>query len=280
MNNSVEPFLNVEAKQYDLLPLRRTKILQGIRKALKENEKYIKEANNIDLNHWKKVVEIEKLQEVVDKYLQTEEECNNDEMEKLIVNYYGNPYLTVSLCMQAILNHKILLLENSDYMLGVNTIVIDIINEVLKENKIQNLIYKVMRISTQDIEKVKAAGIRVVIIGARNNLYKYKKDFNYKFFSYNNYNIYCENEELEELKTQIYKFAYENLYEMEVLYEKTPQEAISAMNKNVDDISVVLTKNTAAKEQYKNQIKTEGLYINTNPFGKEEFNVYKKYFVS
>lgn len=279
MNNSVDPFLNVEVKQYDLLPLRRKKILQEIRKALKENEKYISEANKIDLNHWKKVIEIEKLQSVVDRYIQSEEECNNDEIEKIVVNYYGNPYLTVSICIQAILNHKVLLLENSDYMLGVNTIVIDIINEVLKENKIQNLIYKVMRISSQDIEKVKEAGIRVVIIGARNNLYKYKKDFKYKFFSYNNYNIYCENEELEELKTQIYKFAYENLYEMEVLYEKTPQNAISAMNKDIDNISVVLTKNAESKEQYKKEIKTERVYINTNPFGKEEFNVYKKYFI-
>ena len=31
MNNSVEPFLNAELKQYDLLPLRRAKILQGIK---------------------------------------------------------------------------------------------------------------------------------------------------------------------------------------------------------------------------------------------------------
>ena len=38
MNNSVEPFLNAELKQYDLLPLRRAKILQGIKKALKEKE--------------------------------------------------------------------------------------------------------------------------------------------------------------------------------------------------------------------------------------------------
>ena len=79
-------------------------------------------------------------------------------------------------------------------------------------------------------------------------------------------------EELEELSKNIYDYACNNFFEAEVLFEEDIQESIEIINLQKDCIALILTKDTNLQNLFREKIRNK-LYINENPFSKEEINI-------
>ncbi len=262
-------FINSKSS-YEINELGFKQIVQVIKKEILYRKKYIEEANKIDNNHWKKKIDIQKLIQVVESLENIKKQ--NDKTEKLIISYNGNPYLTLSLCIQSLCKNKLILLETTEFMYGVNKMIIQIINDVLKNRKINCKIMQVNELSKQDIENI--GDIKIKIVGAYNNIFKYK-ECKYEFYAYNNYFLLSDdNEQISELEQSIYDYAISNCFEIEVLEIDDLEESFSIINLEKDYIVILLTKDEETKEKAKKSIKENKLYINKNPFEEEEMKIY------
>ena len=142
------------------------------------------------------------------------------------------------------------------------------VNQILKENHLPKLLIHCAEIV--DKKAIVENEIKTIIIGATQNKAEYFGKYNY--IPYNNYIIYCADEELEELSKSIYDYAFNNFFETEVLFEEDIEEAIAIINLQKDCIAVILTKDTNLQNLFREKIENK-LYINENPFSKEEINI-------
>ena len=186
----------------------------------------------------------------------------------MVVSFYGNPYVALNMCIQAIIYQKQLLLETGEFMLSTNQFIVKMINQILEENHLPKLLIHCIEIL--DKKAIIEKEIKTIIIGAIQKKAEYLGK--YKYVPYNEYILYCLDEDLEELNRSIYDYASDNFFEVEVLDEEDIEEAIRIINLKKDCIAVVLTKDKNLQNVFKEKIKNK-LYINENPFSKEEMNI-------
>lgn len=92
------------------------KLIKRIEEDLKDKD-ILEKANKIDFNHSNRQVEIEKLIEIVEMY-KCDEIKNDGEIKKYLVEYNGDFYTTLQLCLIAILNKIQMILDVNDFMLA------------------------------------------------------------------------------------------------------------------------------------------------------------------
>lgn len=276
MNIEFQEFLNTEIGFSNTLKNKKIQLLNEIKETIEKDELFLKQAIEIDSKKWKKKIDLDIFSKIIDEYIAMEKknytvmlEGGKSEIEKVVVSYYGNPYLTFILCIQSIIYQKQLLLETGEFMLSINTFIVNIVNQILKENHIPKLLIHTIEIL--DKRAIIEKEIKTIIIGATQNKAKYFGK--YIYIPYNNYIIYCVDEELEMLSNSIYEYADNNFFETEQLFEEDVEEAIEIMNLEKDCIVVILTKDTNLQKMFKEKIKNK-LYINENPFSKEEINIH------
>ena len=271
MNLEFEKFLN-NIEEVQISSEKIIRILNEIQETIKRDNKFFKQATNIDFKRWKKNVDFDKLSNIIDKYINLVLEEKNklgiEKAEKVVVSYYGNPYLTLNLCLQAIIYKKYVLLETGEFMLSSNNFIVNMINQILKDNRLPSLLIHCIDIEQK--EKIIENNIKTIIIGASN--YKAKYLGKYIYVPYNNYIMYCQDESLEELRNSIYEYASNNFFEMEVLFEEDINEVIENINLEKDCIAIILTKDANLQNLFREKIKNK-LYINANPFIQEEINI-------
>ncbi len=275
MNIEFQEFLNTEIGFSNTLKNKKIQLLNEIKETIEKDKLFLKQAIEIDSKKWKKKIDLDIFSKIIDEYIAMEKknytvmlEGGKSEIEKVVVSYYGNPYLTFILCIQTIIYQKQLLLETGEFMLSINTFIVNIVNQILKENHIPKLLIHTIEIL--DKRAIIEKEIKTIIIGATQNKAKYFGK--YIYIPYNNYIIYCVDEELEMLSNSIYEYADNNFFETEQLFEEDVEKAIEIMNLEKDCIVVILTKDTNLQEMFKEKIKNK-LYINENPFSKEEINI-------
>ena len=267
----VEDFFSSYTLEYKLTEERKVKILNDIKSRIIESKEQLESLNKIDFNHWHKNIDMDELIKIVEKYKNIE--VQNRTCQKNIIIYYGNPYLTLHLCIQAFIYKKQLILETGEFMLGINVGIINMINSVLEENRLPKLLMHSIEINEK--EKIAENNIKVIIIGAESKKWEYEGMCQY--IPYNNYLAYCEDGTLIELKDTIYHYACVNLFEMEFLYEDNIEDVIEEMNARKGYICLILTRDKEIEKVAKEKIEARGLYINTNPFSLEEFNIDTKW---
>lgn len=275
MDIEFQEFLNKDIGYGNTLKNKKMKLLNEIKESVIKDKKFFEQATEIDFKKWKKKLDLSIFSKIIDKYIEMEKdnhtimiEEENTQIEKIVISYYGNPYVTWILCIQAIIYQKQLLLESGEFMLSTNTFIVNMVNQILKENHLPKLLIDCIEIvdKTAIIEKE----IKTIIIGATQNKAEYLGK--YIYIPYNNYIIYCADEELEELSKSIYDYAFNNFFETEVLFEEDIEEAIAIINLQKDCIAVILTKDTNLQNLFREKIENK-LYINENPFSKEEINL-------
>lgn len=276
MNIEFQNFLDIALEQCYIVKEKKLKILNEIRQVFIEDRVKLEEAIMLDLKKWKKKIDIDKMIHIIEQYQQTEKENRQDDrisatsktMNKLVVSYYGDPYVTLHICLQAIIYQKQVLLETGEFMLSANHFIVNIINIILKENHLPKLLIHCIEILDKKV--IVNKNIKTILIGA--NHYKGTYLGKYTYIPYNNYIVYCLDEELEELSETIYAYASNNFFETEVLFEEDIEEAIKYINLKKDEIVILLTKDINIQNVCKEKIKNK-LYINVNPFEKEEMNI-------
>ena len=275
MDIEFQEFLNEDIGYGNTLKSKKIKLLDDIKESITKDKEFFEQATEIDFKKWKKKLDLDIFFQIIDEYIEMEKnnhtaiiEEENTQIEKIVVSYYGNPYVTWILCIQAIIYQKQLLLETGEFMLSTNTFIVNMVNQILKENHLPKLLIHCIEIV--DKKEIIERGIKTIIIGATQNKAEYLGK--YIYIPYNNYIIYCADDELEELSKNIYDYAFHNFFETEVLFEEDIEEAIAIINLHKDNIAMILTKDTDLQELFREKIKNK-LYINENPFSKEEINI-------
>lgn len=248
------------------------KVLNNIKTKLLENKEIILKLEQIDKQNFKNAdkIDINKIISILEKY--KEKSSIQSKINKnIILSYYGDPYLTIELCIQSIICNNKIILAIEDFMLGVNTILIEIVKQVLKERKINNTLFIVNLIKHQEIKQNINNINKIICIGNKNiyNYYKKENIPNIEFYPYKNILLYCDTEELQELQKSIYKYGTVNNIEIEVIEigENTLNKNIQNINKYAKtDTIVVLTKNKNTIDEFKQKVKNSKIYINENPF--------------
>ena len=275
MDIEFQEFLNKDIGYGNTLKNKKMKLLNEIKESVIKDKEFFEQAIQIDFEKWKKKIDLAIFSKLIDEYIEMEKnnhtikiEEGNTQIEKIVVSYYGNPYVTLILCIQAIIYQKQLLLETGEFMLSTNTFIVNMVNEILKENHLPKLLIHCIEIL--DKKAIIANNIKTIIIGATQSKAEYLGK--YIYIPYNNYIIYCVDEELEDLCRSIYEYSSNNFFEAEVLFEEDIEEAIGIINLHQDCIAVILTKDINLQKLFRERIKNK-LYINENPFSKEEINI-------
>ena len=239
-----------------------------IKKELIERTEIINELLKIDYKYCKIKINIQMLIDLMDRF--SEEKIDIQEEKRILIKYSGNPYITLNLCIIAILTKSTILLEFNEYMLGINTLIIEVINESLKYFNTDNLIYLNSKKDTEDIDKI-------ICIDDINeyNAYLREKNTKVRFYSLYYMDYYTDTDEFEELEDLIYEFAENNLIPIEGYSELYVDNAIELMKKGIGQSIVILTNNKQTQEAIEKNIKNKKIYINKNPF-EEKIKVIKK----
>lgn len=275
MDIEFQEFLNKDIGYGNTLKNKKMKLLNEIKESFIKDKEFFEQATEIDFKKWKKKMDLTVFSKIIDEYIEMENnnhtvmiEEGNTQIEKIVISDYGNPYVTWILCIQAIIYQKQLLLETGEFMLSTNNFIVNMVNQILKENHLPKLLIHCAEIV--DKKAIVENEIKTIIIGATQNKAEYLGK--YIYIPYNNYIIYCADEELEELSKSIYDYAFNNFFETEVLFEEDIEEAIAIINLQKDCIAVILTKDTNLQNLFREKIENK-LYINENPFSKEEINI-------
>ena len=119
-----------------------TNIINKIKKEIKINKKLLEEANKIDIKYDNKKIEFTKIFEIIDYFLKiSESSISKTKVKEYVFIYYGDIYMTLYFALVAILINKKINLFMDEYLIGINNVLLEIINSVLKENKLDLINY-------------------------------------------------------------------------------------------------------------------------------------------
>lgn len=276
METKFKESLKLKSTNLNLDTNRYRKILDEIISEIKDNSDYIQKVNGIDKQFYKTNIEIDKLLNIIEK-LKRKELVNNQTTNNILVSYYGDPYITLQLCIEAISTNNKFILVIEDYMLGLNKIIINIIKTILKDYRIENKIFLFNLIDKEEIINNKNLIEKIICVGNKNTfeVYKKMKLDNLSYYPFNNIDVYCDTDELEELQKMIYEYGIKNNIDVTIYDEfEDINFAINFINmEGCGFCAVLLTKSKENEKIFKEKINSKYIFINENPFDKYEFDI-------
>lgn len=111
-------------------------IIKSFKNELKKQEQVFYEMYKIDNKKCNQVIDIDKILNLLDEY-KKEEILNIVEKKIVVALYYGSPYITINLCMQALVNKRAIIAIIEDQMLAINSLIVSIFNRDIR--KLQNM---------------------------------------------------------------------------------------------------------------------------------------------
>lgn len=243
------------------------KLINNIKIAIKENKETIQKANEIDLKYSNKKVDIDIIMHIIEQY-RNDEIKNEQKLRRYLVEYNGDIYITIQLCLWAILNKVQIALDTNDFMLGVNNIIVDIINQSLKEYGIKDLI-KICNLLEIEVIKLNANRINKILCIDDIDIYNEFQDLkirNIEFIKFDSIDLYCDDDDLVELRDMICDYARDNHRVVEIYDDIDKNEVIDAINKHGNGaIAVLLSNDELLQKEFEQQIKNKKKFINKNP---------------
>lgn len=250
------------------------KICKELKTELKDAKKEIQKLNQIDYEYNKKVVYLEKLLETIDLYI--DKEPVRKETQNWMVVYYGNPVVTIELCLSALLNGQMINLVIDDMCLGVNKLIVELYKEILRDYKLFDIVTFNNYEKKELIEEKKEYLDKLVFLGDKNlyNVCKNISNIDIEYVPYNIIDIYCEDEEFEDLAREIFNYCFENSIESEIYEDMDFDDVVDAFNNFGEKYcSIILTKNNEYAERFKKEVNSKFLYVNENPFKDENIRI-------
>ena len=191
-------------------------IIDDFKETIMDNKELFLEMYKMDTKKTNNLTSVNTILNILDFYKDAEIENKNKEI--ITACYYGNPYITINLCMQALIKKRGTIAVIEDNMLAINMFLINIFNNVLKNYKIEKMIELFNNVKVQEIKDIEENIDYIVCIGNSNTYYKYcNLDLkNVKYIPFKNIALYSEDEEFKELKYELYKFTLQNEIEIEI----------------------------------------------------------------
>lgn len=264
----MEEILNKNIIDFKFSETEYQKLLNKIKDRIKSNEKIIKSANEVDLKHCNKKIDLEKVNNIIEKY-RKDKIKNNENMKKYLVEYNGSIYITIQLCLLAILNKIQIILDINNFLVGLNTILVDIINQELKKYKIENLITIYDSIDYNEIKK-NEKNLDTILCIDDCDIYNDLLDENLKsikLIKYNSIDLYCDDDDLVELRDMICDYADNNHLQIEVYDDELKEKAANIINKYGEGaIVLLLSGDENLQKDFVDKITNKQLVINKIPF--------------
>ena len=243
------------------------KIIRDLKSEIKENRKGVEKLNKLDYEYNKNIIHIEDLIKTIDFF--KDKQVIEKETKNVAVLYYGDPNVTIQICLSALLNCQRVNIIIDDINLGINKLIIELYKEILKEYRIYDIVSFNNYENKEEIEKNKNL-IDIMYCLGHKNLYTVCskiKQLNIEYVPFNNIDIYCEDEELYDLAEDIFNVCFEKGIEAEIYDDIELDEAIKIINEYGEKYcSIILTKNKNKIEKFKTQIKSKFVFANENPF--------------
>lgn len=248
--------------RYNINDINFKKLFLEIQQDIKNNSETLNDLQKIDYKYCKMKTDLEQLINILDNF--KNEKIYTEKEQKISVIYNGDPLITLNLSLLAILTKSIIILEFENFI-GVNSQIIEIVNNVLNKFETDKMIY----IADKDQENID----KIICIDDINkyNEYLRKKNSKAKFYSFNYLDFYSDSDEFEEIEELIYKIAGENQIPIESYSELPIEDAIQMMKNGLGKRAVILTNNRKTKQNFEEILKkNKKLYINKNPFEENQ----------
>ncbi len=250
------------------------KLINDINKEIvtEKFQQNLKKVQKIDNDYYKEKISVQDLQKYIEEY--NFELKNLNKTKKIMILLAGNPEVVFKCCLE-ILNNKIdAIISIQDYCLAQNTLIIELINEIIKNNNLNIKLELRNLLKDQEIINESNNVDKVICIGD-SNLYNRleNKIKNLELNPYGIFEIYSDSDEFEELEKTFFDYCYQNEFEVEDYSDLKIEDAVRLINKNGYKFSAVLfSKDKIKQEEFKN-INSENIIINTNPFKKIKFKL-------
>ncbi len=240
----------------------------------KEFNQKLKEVINIDKKHFEKEIDINILKDIIDDY--KTKEINENSYKKIQVLLYGNPEIVFKLCIEAVRNNVSMIIGIEDFCVAQNTLILKIVDMALKNCKLKLNIKLENLLSDEKIMKNNENVDFTLCVGNSNTYNSLENKINdLRFYPYNIFDIYIEGDEFEELKSKLFDFAMLNGYEFEILDSDIEfDDIIDVINENgYGFCSILLSKDRKKQQKFKEEIGSEYVVINKNPFTEINFKL-------
>lgn len=238
-------------------------VLNKIISRIKEEEKNIYKANQIDRNHYKMKININRFIQIAENL--KDKDIGEFTDENVIVTHNGNPYMTYILAIKAICSNTNLEICVNETMLGTNSVIATIIEEVLKELKIKTHIAIIRTLDIQTLKNQKNISIIVLQDKAQYSQLLRAKVPNVVYKPIYNVALYIDDEEFEEIQQDIIQYCDENFIEIEIYDAEDIEDAIEQLEAdNEGEYALILTKQKVDMDKIKELKEKENVEININ----------------
>ena len=240
-------------------------LLNKLIKRIKEEEKNIYKANQIDRNHYKMKININRLIQISEQL--KEKNIGEFADENVMVTHNGNPYVTYILAIKAICSNTNIEICVNETMLGTNCVIVKIIEEVLKELKINIHIAIIRNLDIETLKNTQDTKIVVLQDKAQYSQLLRAKVPNVVYRPIYNVALYIDDEEFEEIQQDIIQYCDENFIEIEIYDAEDIEDAIEQLEAdNEGEYALILTKQKVDMDKIQELKEKENIdiYINKN----------------
>lgn len=254
------------------------KIVSSIIELMEENPRTLKQLKMQDDEVCKVDFESSKCIELLKRY--ENQKLETEEKKHILVSHYGNPYVTVLLCMEALLHNVQLTIAIEDIAYGLNKMIVKMANLALEERGSQRRIDFCYQMTNAEIEKMEVE--KVVCLG-NSNTYEIFRDLQNKEVKYVplfNVVVYYDDDRYEELVQNMVEYTEHNFYEIEVFNETDDiEEVLYEITESQEQYcAVILSKDAEKQEKFKEQVKARIVCVNENPFKKFKLEIPEEIF--
>ena len=252
------------------------KILDDINKEIstKEFEKDLEKVQSIDSNHYKEKITISDMKKCLEDYKLEKRALNKNDRKKVLILLPGNPEIVFRICLEILNSNVDILIGIQDYCLGQNTLIVDTINQIIKNNNLKiNLEFKNLLKDSEIIAKSKNID-KVICVGDSNLYNRLESQIeNIELNPYGIFEIYSDSDDFEELEKTFFEYCYQNEFEAEDYSDLEFEDAVRLINKNGYKFSVVLFSKDEEKQKIFKTINSKYIIINKNPFKEIKFKL-------
>lgn len=239
----------------------------------KEFENNLIEVQNIDLSHYTKKIMLQDMKNIILEYKNKEFKENNYQDFQVLLP--GNPEIVFRMCLELIRYDVNMVICIEDFCLAQNIFIVEIINNVIQDTRLKNKV-KIRNLQKdEEIIDISNKVDKTICIGDSNLYNRLEKEIeNFIFYPYGIFEVYSDSEEFEGLKSAIYEYSIENQFELDIYDDLEFEEAINAINRDgYKFCALLLSKDDEKLEIFKNEIYSENVILNNNPFKEIKFNL-------
>ncbi len=233
----------------------------------------LKKAETVDLNHYTKVVSLEQLKKIISMY--KNKNINPNSIKKIQTILPGKPEIVFCLLIEVFRNNIDMLINIEDFCVAQNMVLVETVKDIFSRIRFKRKVELKNQVSFKEIIDVSQNIDKTICIGNSNDYQVLKEKIqNLSLYPYGIYEIFCDSEEMYELKEIICEYAFQNEYEIDIYDDLNIEDAIRLINRDgYKFCSVILSKDKEKINKFKKEILSKNVIANENPFNKIEFEL-------